>query len=218
MSREPVLVSFDLCPYVQRAAIVLREKEVAYRRIDIDLSDKPAWFREISPFGKVPLLMVGDTVLFESAVIAEYLEEVHGPALHPIDPLEKARHRGWIEFASSILSDIWTLEVTQDPGSFEAKVTAVSEKFRRVDAVLGDGPYFAGPHFSIVDAAFAPVFRYFDVFDTIRDLGVFDGLHRLVAWRAALARRPSVVDAVVPDYGARLMRFLSARDGVLVKT
>src|SRR5947209_5008648 len=61
------LVSYDLCPYVQRAAIALAEKGVDFRRIDVDLSNKPEWFRAISPLGKVPLLRVGDDVVFESA-------------------------------------------------------------------------------------------------------------------------------------------------------
>lgn len=92
------LVSFDLCPYVQRAAIVLAEKGVPFERITIDLADKPNWFIALSPLGKVPLLQVGDTVLFESAPIVEYLDEVYSPRLHPAAALDRARHRAWIEF------------------------------------------------------------------------------------------------------------------------
>ncbi len=217
MSQPLILVSFDLCPYVQRAAIVLREKNVPYERIDIDLSNKPDWFRAISPLGKVPLLKVGDEVLFESAVIAEYLEETHGPALHPADPLEKARHRAWIEFGSTILADIWVVETTKDAAAFDAKIALLKEKFARVEAVLGEGPFFAGSGFSLVDAAFAPAFRYFDVFDPIADLGVFAEFPKVQAWRKALAKRPSVATAVVPDYPERLMRFLEKHDGVILK-
>lgn len=216
MSAPLTLVSFDLCPYVQRAAIVLREKNVSYERIDIELSNKPDWFKAISPLGKVPLLKVGEEILFESAVIAEYLEETHGPALHPADPLAKARHRAWIEFASSILADIWTVETTKDRPAFDAKIALLKEKFARVEAQLGKGPFFAGAAFSLVDAAFAPAFRYFETFDRIRDLGVFAGLPKVQAWRKALAARPSVAGAVVPDYADRLMRFLERHDGVIL--
>lgn len=216
MSAPLTLVSFDLCPYVQRAAIVLREKNVSYERIDIELSNKPDWFKAISPLGKVPLLKVGEEFLFESAVIAEYLEETHGPALHPADPLAKARHRAWIEFASSILADIWTVETTKDRPAFDAKIALLKEKFARVEAQLGEGPFFAGGNFSLVDAAFAPAFRYFETFDRIRDLGVFAGLPKVQAWRKALAARPSVAGAVVPDYADRLMRFLERHDGVIL--
>lgn len=211
------LVSFDLCPYVQRAAVVLAEKNIPFERIDIDLSDKPDWFKAISPLGKVPLLEVGEEVLFESAVIVEYLEETRYPPMHPADPLTKARHRAWMEFGSSILADIWVVETTADRQGFNTRLQILKEKFARIEAQLGDGPYFAGPAFSIVDAVFAPVFRYFDVFDAITDLGVFDALPKVRTWRAALAARPSVVNAVVPDYPDRLRAFLRRHNGVMAE-
>jgi glutathione S-transferase len=62
---------------------------------------------------------------------------------------------------------------------------------------------------------FAPVFRYFDVFDEIRDLGIFDGLPKVQAWRKALGARESVKGAVVVDYADRLRAFLKRHDGVI---
>ena len=202
------LVSFDLCPYVQRAAIALAEKGVPFERRTVDLADRPDWFRALSPLGKVPLLLVGDTVLFESSVIVEYLEETRGPALHPADPLQRARHRAWMEFGSSILADIWIIETTPDRQAFEARQSLLREKFARLEAELGQGPYFLGRDFRLVDAVFAPVFRYFDVFDRFVDLAVLGGLPKVQEWRRALAMRPSVMAAVVPDYEARLEAFL----------
>lgn len=214
------LVSFDLCPYVQRAAIALTEKGVPFERRDVDLADKPGWFKAISPLGKVPLLQVDGEVLFESAVIVEYLEDTQAPALHPADPLARARHRAWMEFGSSILADIWVIETTPDGAAFDTKVALLQEKFGRLEAELnqrmGDGPYFAGKRFSLVDAVFAPIFRYFDVFDRVVDLGVFAGLPKVQVWRRALAVRPSVRGAVVADYEARLTTFLRRRESWLV--
>lgn len=217
------LVSHALCPYVQRAAIALTEKGVAFERRYIDLADKPAWFVAVSPLGKVPLLQVrheaaADAVVFESAVICEYLEDVGaGPALHPDDPLDRARHRGWIEFASSILSDLWHFETAVEAVLYETKRRALRDKFERVEAELGEGPYFTGEAFSLVDAAFAPIFRYFDVFDTLTDTGIFDKTARVRAWRDALAQRASVRAAVLPDYGERLRAFLDKHDAYLLR-
>lgn len=217
------LVSHHLCPYVQRAAIALLEKGVPFRRAMVDLAAKPDWFMAISPLGKVPLLRVplpdGDEAsLFESAVICEYIEETQpGPSLHPRDPLERARHRGWMEFGSAILGDIWGLETAVDADLLETKRQALRGKFVRVEAALGDGPFFAGDAFSLVDAVFAPIFRYFDLFDRIADLGVFDRLPKLTAWRRALAERPSVRDAVDGDYGTRLRGFLERHDAYLLR-
>ncbi len=101
------LISFPLCPYVQRALIVLAEKNVPFERVDIDLANKPDWFLKLSPLGKVPVLQADDNVLFESQVIAEYLDEVTQGSLHPTDPLQKAKHRAWIEFASQTLATLW---------------------------------------------------------------------------------------------------------------
>ena len=212
-SKVLTLISHHLCPYVQRASIVLSEKGVAFERTYIDLAAKPDWFLRISPLGKVPLLAVprgrADAILFESAVICEYLDETQGgPALHPADPLLRARHRGWMEFGSSILADLWGYETTRDETLFEAKRQALKAKFTTLEQELGEGPYFAGSQFSMVDTVFAPVFRYFELFEALFPSGIFDGLPRVNAWRQALAIRPSVADAVTADYPERLLAFL----------
>lgn len=213
------LVSHHLCPYVQRAAIVLAEKGATFERVTISLDEKPAWFTAISPLGRVPLLKVGDAVLFESAAICEFIEEtVPGPRLHPADPVLRAQHRAWMEFGSALLGDVWKLETAKEEAGFEAARTAIAAKTARLEAALDpDGPWFAGAAFSLVDAVFGPVFRYFDVFDAIRPTGVFDGLPRLAAWRSALAARPSVREAVAPDYAARLHAFLERHEAWLLR-
>ena len=222
MSQPLTLVSHLLCPYVQRAAIALGEKGVPFERIVIDLANKPQWFLDISPLGKVPLLKVQrpdgtEAVLFESNVICEYLEETQpGARLHPEDPLTRAEHRAWMEFGSAILADLWGYETTQDAAVVEQKRLALVAKFERVEAALGAGPYFAGKSFSLVDAVFAPVFRYFEVFDTLIDSRIFATLPKVDAWRKTLAARPSVRDAVVPEYPQHLMEFLKRHEAHLL--
>ena len=216
------LISHHLCPYVQRAAIALLEKGAPFERVMIDLDAKPDWFLDLSPLGKVPLLRVSrggepDAILFESSVICEYIEETQrGSALHPADPLERARHRAWMEFGSSILADIWGIETATDAAALDAKWHAAAAKFARIETALGSGPYFAGEQFSMVDAVFGPVFRYFDVFDTIADRDMFAATPKVAAWRLALAERPSVRQAVDADYGDRLMAFMRRRGAHLV--
>jgi glutathione S-transferase len=214
MSQQLRLVSHHLCPYVQRAVIALTEKGVAHERTYIDLSNKPDWFKAISPLGKVPVLLVdGDTPLFESAVICEYLEETApGPRLHAEDALERARDRAWIEFASATLNDIWGFYTAPDAASFEKKRADLAGKFGWLEQAIGAGPYFAGKRFGLVDAAFGPVFRYFDVFELFMDAGTFDATPKVNRWREALATRPSVKNAVTEDYGPRLAAFLSSRN------
>src|SRR5262245_16219971 len=186
------LISHVLCPYVQRAVIALKEKGVDFERIDIDLSQKPDWFLKISPLGKVPVLKVGDDVIFESAVITEFLEDTVTPALHPQDPVRRADHRAWIEFAGVVLSDIWEFYTAPDRETFEKKRQVLAQRFERLEHRLKADPWFDGSVFHLVDAAYGPVFRYFDVFDTIDDFGILKGKPRIARWRKALRERPSV--------------------------
>ena len=211
------LISHKLCPYVQRAVIALTEKGVAFERIDIDLGNKPDWFLAISPLGKTPVLQVGDSAIFESAVILEYLEETQAKPLHPADPLKRAEHRGWIEFGSTVLNDIAGFYAAVDEATFKAKAAQLEQKFARLEAALGEGPYFSGERFSLVDAVFGPIFRYFDVFDQLIDLSVFADTPKVRAWRKALAQRPSVRTAVSPDYPQLLRAFLVRHDAHILK-
>jgi glutathione S-transferase len=212
------LVSHKLCAYVQRAAIVLAEKGAPSERRWVDLTHKPEWFRAISPLGKTPVLLVGSTPVFESAVICEYLDDTVAPRLHPVDPLQRARHRGWMEFGSALLNAVAGFYSAADETALRNKAGDIRARFEQVEAELAetaDGPYFAGAAFCIVDAAFAPVFRYFDAFDEIGDFGCLRGLPKVVAWRAALAQRDSVHSAVGVDYAPRLRDFLRARNSAL---
>lgn len=209
--KKLTLISHALCPYVQRAVIALKEKDVDFERIDIDLGDKPDWFLKISPLGKVPVLKVGDDVIFESAVIAEFLEDTVSPSLHPADPVRRADHRGWIEFASVVLSDIWEFLTATNEEVFERKRKDLIQRFERLEGRVKAEPWFDGGTFHLVDAAFGPVFRHFDVFDQIEDFGILKGKPRIARWRKALKERPSVASAVKPDFPARLRDFIVAQ-------
>ena len=216
MSVELTLVSHDLCPYVQRAAIVLREKGLPFSRRWVDLPAKPDWFLALSPLGKTPVLVAGGEALFESAVICEYLDESFAPRLHPADALQRARHRAWMEFGSSVLNTIRAFYTAPDARGLETHRAVLRERFLQLEAALApQGPWFAGQAFALVDAVFAPVFRYFDVFEALGQGGFFDDVPRVRTWRAALAQRSSVREAVLPDYGERLLAFLRSRGSEL---
>jgi glutathione S-transferase len=215
MAASLKLISHKLCPYVQRAVIALTEKGVAFERIDVDLANKPDWFLAISPLGRTPVLQVGDTAIFESAVILEYLEETEPKPLHPADPLRRAEHRGWIEFGSAVLNDIAGLYGAPNESAFQTKAAQLEQRFARLEARVLSSPWFDGENFSLVDAVFGPVFRYFDVFDEIGDFGILAGKPKLAGWRASLAARPSVKSAVSAEYPALLRDFLRRRNSWL---
>ena len=214
MSASRLLVSHALCPYVQRVAIVLAEKRLTFERREVDLACKPDWFLAISPLGKTPVLVVDGRPIFESAVICEYLEDSEPPRLHPVDPLERARHRGWMAFGSSMLDAIAALYNAPTDVALAERSRALRIRFEQIEAELGDGQFFAGSAFSIVDAVFAPIFRYFDVIERL-DIDVLSGLPAVGRWRRALAERRSVIEAVGDDYQERLVAFIVERRSAL---
>lgn len=209
------LISHKLCPYVQRSIITLLEKQIPHEREYIDLAHKPDWFLQISPFGKVPLLLVEAEVLFESAVICEYLDEITPGSLHPEDALTKAKHRSWIEFSSNILTKVAGFYSASEQASFMEKQQELTDAFQLLEQYLPRSPYFSGEHFSLIDAVYGPIFRYFVVFEQYQDFGFFSHTPRVRAWQTALLQRPSVQQAVSADYPILLKEFLQRKDSYL---
>ncbi|WP_414571075.1 glutathione S-transferase family protein [Nostoc sp. CCY 9925] len=209
------LISHELCPYVQRAVIVMLEKNIPHEREYIDLANRPAWFLEISPLGKVPALLVDNEVLFESVVICDYLDEITPGSLYPDNPLTKAKYRSWIEFGSSILNSIGSFYSAKEESLFEAKTQELIQKFQTLEGQLQESPFFGGDKFSLVDAVYGPIFRYFVVFDQYKDWSFFSQTPKVRTWQNNLLKHPSVIDAVLPNYPELLHQFLLKRDSYL---
>lgn len=227
------LVAFKLCPYVQRSVITLEEKGIDYQRTDIELANKPDWFKTLSPTGKVPLLIFNEEnsqqnsspeVLFESAAICEYLDEISQGSLLPKDPKHRAQARAWIEFSTAILNQVGKLYNAKNKEEFETIQDTLAVHFSRLNIKLEKevnnkktAHYFDGENFSLVDAAFAPVFRYFDVFEQYVEITCMQGLETLQQWRKNLAQRPSVKKAVSEDYHPALVEFVKKKNGYLAE-
>ncbi len=194
------LISFKTCPFVQRAKITLNQKQVEHEITYIDLADPPDWFLEVSPLGKVPVLKVNDEVLFESAVINEYLDEITGGELQPDDPLQRAKNRAWIEFASDMLGNSYMMKTAADRETYEKYKDKLVSQLRRVEDQLGDGTWFNGEQFTLADTAFAPLFMHnaaannqFSVIDE-------NSMPKVAAWSKRLLDLPAVHQSVVPEF------------------
>ena len=209
------LISHKLCPFVQRALIVMAERDIPHELRFVDMGEKPDWLLKVSPTGEVPVLCVEGKPLYESTAIIEYLNDISGGSLHPDDPFERARNRAWVELASEVQKKIGALRSAKDEDAFEMHVATLRRRFVSLEDEIGNGPFFNGEYFALVDAAFAPAFRYLDVVDPEGRLGFFDALEKVNRWREALDERPSVRGAVVEDYSERLLKFLSGLDTVL---
>lgn len=220
MAHHLKLVSFDVCPYVERSRIVLLEKGVEHELAFIDLADKPAWFLAVSPMGRVPVLLVDGTPVFESMVINELLEELHpSPPLLPADPLARAEARSWIVFSNDAVM----------PRSYAASLAlaggATGDALARPLAELADalaklearaargGPFLLGDRLTLADAAFAPFFRRWRIAEgwggpEARLLARFPALS---AWADALLARPSVARAAPDDLAQKSRRLYAER-------
>jgi len=148
------IVSFKICPFVQRVIGVLELKQADYDVEYISLAAKPDWFLKASPHGKVPILIEDQGVLFESAPISEYVDETCGDfRLHPDDPFEKARHRAWIELATRNYLVQCRTQRSPDAEQLATNQAELSDPFAKMEGVLTSGPYFCGEKLSMVDAA-----------------------------------------------------------------
>ena len=214
-----------ISPFVRKTLVCLIEKGVDYELNPVNPFPAPESHLKLSPLGKVPLLLIngekGNTavgepvVLFESAVISEYIDTVTGGGLLSAEPLQRAHQRAWIEYASSLVGNIAQLYNANNTRDYYAALDLLGQKWQRLEDNLPSGPYFTGETFSLVDAAFAPALRYLDVFESLTQKQFLNAYPKVENWRFSLSKRRSVQQAVSSDYNDALLRFLARRDSIL---
>ena len=202
---KPKLISFKLCPYAQRSVILLKEKEVDYDIEYIDVYDPPEWFLALSPTGKVPILQVEDTVLFESAVINEYLDEVYLPELHPSKPVKKAQNRAWIEYISAIYIDTYNIMMASDKETSDKAIESMNKNLTGLDKAMVNTPWFNGSDFSLVDICAAPLFIRIAFYKKQCGIDLLEGFLNLQAWSEGVMSRQSVIESKVEGFDDMLL-------------
>ena len=211
MSQPVELISHPLCPYVHRASALLTELKVPFTQRFVDLTQKPAWFTALSPRGKVPVLKIGDAVIFESAVILEYLAETFAPHLLLSDPLQRARRRMWIEITNDLMVGHYKTAVAATPADRLSAIAAAKETLARFEPML-TGTFFAGDEPGLVDFAAGPALVRFEKLARELDVDFYAGLPRVAAWSKALAERPAFRDTLVPDFDERFHALVTHHD------
>ncbi|HEY4134529.1 MAG TPA: glutathione S-transferase family protein [Alphaproteobacteria bacterium] len=201
-----LLVSFKTCPWVQRAAIVLREKKTPFEMRHIEPDNRPDWFLAISPHKKVPVLRIDDSVsLFESNAISEYLDETIAPRLHPEDPVLRAINRAWTDHIptfSKAVTGTAHAATEAEYGAVAAKIPAAFERIEKALGNQGNGPFFNGAAYSLVDAGYTPFLQRYLYLERIRPTGHMEKFPRVKAWAAALMARPSTYSFPPDEYEA----------------
>jgi len=189
------LISFKGCPWVQRSAILLREKNTPFEFRHIESDNRPDWFLAISPHKKVPVLRIDDSVsLFESNAIAEYLDETIAPRLHPEDPVQRAINRAWTDYVPTFAAAVTGCAYAPTQADYEAAIAKMPEAFDKLEKALekqGSGPFFNGADYSLVDAAYAPFLQRYFYLHNVKPVGLIEKYPRLKAWAETLIARPS---------------------------
>jgi glutathione S-transferase len=211
-----LLVSFKTCPWVQRAAIVLREKKVDFEFRHIEPDHRPDWFIAISPHRKVPVLRIDESIsLFESNAIAEYLDETVPPRLHPEDPVERAVNRAWTDYVPTFATTVTGAAYADTEAGYDSAVAEIPVPFERLERALerqGSGPFFNGSRYTLVDAAYAPFLQRYFFLDRVKRIGHIEKFPRLKAWAEALIARPSTHSFPPDEFEALYRRNLKLRN------
>ncbi len=196
--------------------ILMRAKNVDFEVTYIDLRDKPDWFLEISPHGKVPVLKVDDDILFESNAIAEYLDEMFEPRLHPADAIKRARNRAWTDFVADFSSALSKIIYAKTKDAMEDGLARAPKVLSRLEEALAsergnDGPYFNGDTLCLVDAAYGPFLRRLAMAEAVLGTGLLKDFPLVQAWSDALMANDAVISAAAPNFTDEFERALERR-------
>lgn len=193
------LYDYPDCPFCQKVRVVLAEKDLEYEKVSVDLrkhEQKTPEFLKLNPYGKVPVLIDDDVVIYDSTIINEYLDEEYpNPPLMPEDSAGRARVRLVEDFcdnsftppAGLVLAELHKPDAERDADKvhrFQAELTRV---LARLEGIL-EGKEFLGGDFSLADAAFAPRIL------VLTQLGIEleSRLQNVARWISHLRERPSV--------------------------
>lgn len=193
------LVSAEVCPFAQRSRLVLLEKALDHEIVEIDLRNKPDWFAAVSPYSKVPVLLDGETRVWESTIINEYLDErFPSPPLVPETAAGRAAMRIWIAFDDTkfVPATYKVLLARDEPDKrrlyTEAIVDALVFMEREALAKRAGGPWWLGDDLSLADLSIYPHMERLAVLAEYRGIHLPPECGRLREWIAAMQERPSV--------------------------
>ncbi|MDP2573565.1 glutathione S-transferase family protein [Vibrio penaeicida] len=208
------IISFTICPFVQRVTALLEAKKLPYEIEYISLKDKPDWFLELSPNGQVPLLVTDSgQALFESDAIAEYIDDIAAPLQPRLTPEQKAINRAWSYQATKhYLTQCGTMRskdesTLQERGAKLISVFEKAEKFLSAEKALSDGAFFNGKELSNVDIAWLPLLHRADIVKQHTRFDFLSGLPRVQKWQKALMETGLAEKSVADDFLNKFTQF-----------
>tara|TARA_Y100001936_G_scaffold66076_1_gene64972 strand:- start:4804 stop:5505 length:702 start_codon:yes stop_codon:yes gene_type:complete len=195
------IVSFKICPFVQRVTALLEAKNIPYEIEFISLSDKPQWFLDISPNGQVPVLITDEgRALFESDAIVEYLEEAYPPLQDGLAPEDKATNRAWSYLASKNYLVQCSAQRSPDADVLKESSENLGKAFDRIERQLDDTKFFAGDDINMVDIAWLPLLHRADIIQRRSCYDFIGDRPKLKAWQKNLLATGLAEKSVPEDF------------------
>ncbi|SDZ54801.1 glutathione S-transferase [Jannaschia faecimaris] len=215
--REFKLISFAICPFVQRSRILLNIKAIPYEIEYIDLGSKPEWFLDRVPTGKVPALFMGNETLFESAVINEFLDEITPGSVLPDTPLERAKDRAWISLSDGLIMTQFRMMIAPDREGFEKELVSLVTGMLQFSDIAKVRATADG--LTLLDAAITPVFmRLFAIPDIVAALSERLGeAPQILAWADRVLAIESVRSSVNSGFADEFLTYFADRGGYAAK-
>lgn len=202
------VVSFKICPFVQRVTALLEAKGTPYEIEYISLSDKPQWFLDISPNGQVPVLITDSGItLFESDAIVEYLDEVSSPIEGNISPEQRAIDRAWSYMAAkNYLTQCSTMR-SADQDTLTKRAENLRKIFAKAESALNKGPFFKGETISNVDIAWLPLLHRANIILEHTGYDLLADYPKVQAWQQSIMKTEIVEKSVSDDFENRFTDF-----------
>ncbi|MBP6366932.1 MAG: glutathione S-transferase N-terminal domain-containing protein [Nitrosomonas sp.] len=153
-----ILYSTITCPYSHRCRIVLHEKDMDFQVIDVDPNSKSEDLAVMSPYGKAPVLVERDLVLYESNIINEYIDDrFPHPQLMPADPVMRARARLLLyRFEQELFCHLNTFD-SLDQKAMDKARAIITDNLTLISPIFEKQKFMLGDEFSMLDVAIAPL-------------------------------------------------------------
>lgn len=207
------VISFKICPFVQRVTGLLEAKNIPYEMEFISLKEKPQWFLDLAPTGQVPVLVTeSGEALFESDAIVEYIEEISEPLEKRVTPEQRAKDRAWSYQASKHYLVQCSSMRSSDEDTLLERTAKLGKAFEKAEVVLNHGPYFKGEQLSNVDIAWLPLLHRAAVIEEKSGYDFLAKYPKVKAWQAAVLETGLAGKSVPADFIERFSEFYLAED------
>lgn len=215
------VISFTICPFVQRVTAMLEAKELPYEVEYISLKNKPQWFLDISPNAQVPVLVIENgTALFESDAIVEYLDDIAPPLEPSLNAEQRALNRAWSYLGTKHYLPQCGAMSSRSCEVMEERKAKLDKAFGRIKKHLGEregsSPFFGGDSIGNVDIAWLPLLHRFDLVARHSGFDFLEGLPQVKAWQKRLLATGLAERSVSENFEQKFVNFIYLRRLFLV--